>query len=129
MTAVDAAAMRRRTTNDNAVDIRCLARAVSNIIHRGASTGEPPFALESCRVVDAGRLPTQHLSDGSYFATVNPVLHEGKRHAVCVRRGRGRRAQIKCNNQIVDDVEYVERYCGNCALWGGVCIGQGQHQR
>ena len=65
---------------------------VSDIIHKGASTGEPCF--------DAGRLTTQHLSDGSYYAIANLMLREGRRHAVRVRRGRGRRAQIGRNNQI-----------------------------
>ena len=65
---------------------------VSDIIHNGASTGEPCF--------DAGRLTTQHLSDGSYYAIANLMLREGRRHAVRVRRGRGRRAQIGRNNQI-----------------------------
>ena len=65
---------------------------VSNIIHNGASTGEPCF--------DARRLTTQHISDGSYYAIANLMLREGRRHAVRVRRGRGRRAQIGRNNQI-----------------------------
>jgi hypothetical protein len=65
---------------------------VSDIIHKGASTGEPCF--------DAGRLTTQHLSDGSYYAIANLMLREGRRHAMRVRRGRGRRAQIGRNNQI-----------------------------
>ena len=43
---------------------------------------------------------TQHLSDGSYYAIANLMLREGRRHAVRVRRGRGRRAQIGRNNQI-----------------------------
>jgi hypothetical protein len=58
---------------------------VSDMIHRGAAstTGtEPRFALESCRVVDAGRLPSQHPSDGSYYALADLVLREGRRHAV-----------------------------------------------
>ena len=74
-----------------------------DIIHNGASTGKPCF--------DAGRLTTQHLSDGSYYAIANLMLREGRRHAVRVRRGRGRRAQIGRNNQIWDDSEDVERYC------------------
>ena len=65
---------------------------VSDIIHNGASTGEPCF--------DAGRLTTQHLSDGSYYAIANLMLREGRRHAVRVRSGWGRRAQIRRNNQI-----------------------------
>ncbi len=39
---------------------------VSDIIHNGASTGEPCF--------DAGRLTTQHLSNGSYYAIANLML-------------------------------------------------------
>ena len=65
---------------------------VSDIIHNGASTGKPCF--------DAGRLTTQHHSDGSYYTIANLMLHEGRRHAVRVRSGRGRRAQIGRNNQI-----------------------------
>jgi hypothetical protein len=98
---------------------------VSDIIHNGASTGEPCF--------DAERLTTQHLSDGSYYAIANLMLREGRRHAVRVRRGRGRRAQSDAtikfrttrrtwrdtaarDNQIEDNVKDVERYCGNCAV-------------
>ena len=95
--AVDAVAMRRRTTNDDAVDRRCIAGAVSNIIHRGATTSEPRF--------DARRQTTQHLSDCSYCAIANLMLREGRRHVVCVRRGRGRWAQIGRNNQIEDNVD------------------------
>ena len=65
---------------------------VSNIIHNGASTDKPCF--------DAGRLTVQHLSAGSYYVIANLMLREGRRHAVRVRRGRGRRAQIGRNNQI-----------------------------
>ena len=94
MAAVDAVALRRRTTNDDAVDRRRLAGVVSDIIHRGALTGEPRF--------EAGRLTTQLLSDCSYCAIANLMLCEGRRHTVRVRvrRGRGRRAQIGRNNQI-----------------------------
>ena len=70
--------MRRQMTNNDAVDRCRLAGAVSNIIHHSASTGEPRFALESYRIVDAGRLPMQHLSNNSYYAIVNLVLHEGR---------------------------------------------------
>ena len=94
---MDAVAMRRRMTNDDAVDRRRLAGAVSNIIHCSATTGEPRF--------DAGRQTTQHLSDCSYCAIANLMLREGRRHIVRVRRGRGRRAQIGRNNQIEDDVD------------------------
>ena len=74
----------RRTTYDDAVD------GVRHYPQR-TSTG-------AC--FDAGRLTTQHLSDGSYYAITNLMLREGRRHAVRVRRGRGRRAQIGRNNQI-----------------------------
>ncbi len=40
------------------------------------------FPFENCTVLDAGRLPTQHSSDDSYFALIDIVLREGKRHAV-----------------------------------------------
>jgi hypothetical protein len=95
--AVDAVAMQQRTTNNDAVDQRHLAAEVIDIIHCGASTGEPCF--------NAGRLMTQHLSDGSYYAISNLMLRKGRRHAVRGRRGRGRRAQIRCNDQIEDDVD------------------------
>jgi hypothetical protein len=75
----------QRTTYDNAVD------GVRHYPQR-ASTGEPCF--------DAGRLTMQHLSDGSYYAIANLMLREGRRHAVRVRSGWGRRAQIGRNNQI-----------------------------
>ena len=76
------------------MDRRRLAGAVSGIIHRCASTGEPHF--------DTRRLTTQHRPDFSYCAIANLMLREGRRHAVRVRvrRGRGRRAQIGRNNQI-----------------------------
>jgi pseudouridine synthase len=72
-----------------------LAEIVADMIHRGQST-RPHFTYESCRVLDAGRLPTQHPSDDSYYALADLVLREGKRHAVrriiknaSVRGGRG----------------------------------------
>ena len=74
--AVDVVAMRRWTTNDDAVDRHRLAGAVSDIIHRGASTGKPRF--------DVGKLTAQHLSNGSYCAIANLMLREGRRHAVRV---------------------------------------------
>ncbi|KAL7540612.1 hypothetical protein ACHAXR_010256 [Thalassiosira sp. AJA248-18] len=40
------------------------------------------FPFESCHVLDVGKLPTQHSSDDSYYALVDLVLREGKRHAV-----------------------------------------------
>jgi hypothetical protein len=92
-------------------------------------TGEPRFALESCRVVIAGRLPKQHLSDSSYYVNANLVLQEGRRHALHVQRCRSRRAQIGCNNQNKDNMKDVERYCGNRAMQGGVCGTQGPHRR
>ena len=75
----------RRTTYDDAVD------GVRHYPH-GASIGEPCF--------DTGRLTTQHLSDGSYYAITNLMLRKGRRHDVRVRCGRGCRAQIGRNNQI-----------------------------
>ena len=33
------------------------------------------------------------------------------------------------DNQIEDDVEDVERYCGNCAVRGGVRFAQGSCRR
>jgi len=95
--AENAMAMQRRTTNDDAVDQRRLSGAMSDIIHCGASTGEPRF--------NAGRLTMQHLSDCSYCAIANLMLRKGRRHTVHVRRGRGRRAQIGRNNQIEDNVD------------------------
>ena len=93
MAAVDAVALQRRTTNDDAVDRRRLTGVVSDIIHRGTLTGEPRF--------DARRLTKQHLSDCSYCAIANLMLLEGRRHTVHVQR----RAQIGRNNQIEDDVD------------------------
>ena len=43
---------------------------------------EPRFPYESCTIIDAGKLPTQHISDDRYYALVDLVLAEGKRHAV-----------------------------------------------
>ncbi|KAL3809558.1 hypothetical protein ACHAXA_001832 [Cyclostephanos tholiformis] len=60
---------------------RHLAEMVSDMIHRGQSTG-PHFMYESCRVLDVGRLTTQHPSDDSYYALVDLALREGKRHEV-----------------------------------------------
>ena len=51
------------------------------------------------------RLTTQQLSNGSYCAIANLMLHKGRRHAVRVRCGWGLRAQIGCNNQIEDNVD------------------------
>ena len=95
--AVDAVAMQQRTTNNDAVDRRHLAAEAIDIIHCGASTGEPCF--------NTRRLMTQHLSDGSYYAISNLMLRKGRRHAVCGRCGRRRRAQIRRNDQIEDDVD------------------------
>ena len=43
---------------------------------------KPHFPYDSCTVLDAGRLSSQHASDDSYYALVDIVLREGKRHAV-----------------------------------------------
>ena len=43
---------------------------------------KPHFPYDSCTVLDAGRLPSQNSSDDSYYALVDIVLREGKRHAV-----------------------------------------------
>ena len=75
-TVVDAVAMQRWTTHDDAVDRRRLAGAVSDIIYRGTLTSKPGF--------NAGRLTMQHLSDCSYCAIANLMLCKGRRHAVCV---------------------------------------------
>jgi pseudouridine synthase len=40
------------------------------------------FPFESCTVLDVGKLPSQHSSDDSYYALIDLVLCEGKRHAV-----------------------------------------------
>eukprot|EP00984_Skeletonema_dohrnii_P000581 scaffold189_cov124-Skeletonema_dohrnii-CCMP3373.AAC.2 len=40
------------------------------------------FPFETCNVLDVGKLPSQHLSDDSYYALIDLVLCEGKRHAV-----------------------------------------------
>ncbi len=40
------------------------------------------FPFEQCNVLDVGKLPSQHSSDGSYYALIDLVLREGKRHAV-----------------------------------------------
>ena len=39
------------------------------------------------------------------------------------------RATAACDNQIEDDVEDMERYCGNCAVRGGVRVAQGPRRR
>jgi len=46
------------------------------------ATTKPHFPYQSCRVIDAGKLPNQHASDDSYYAIVDLVLREGKRHMV-----------------------------------------------
>jgi len=46
------------------------------------TTPPPQFPYESCRVLDVGKLPSQHPSDDSYHALIDLVLREGKRHAV-----------------------------------------------
>lgn len=40
------------------------------------------FPFESCNVLDVGQLPSQHSLDDSYYALIDLVLCEGKRHAV-----------------------------------------------
>ena len=40
------------------------------------------FPYESIKVLDAGKVPTQHTSDDSYYAVIDITLREGKRHAV-----------------------------------------------
>eukprot|EP00985_Skeletonema_marinoi_P006106 scaffold2650_cov182-Skeletonema_marinoi.AAC.3 len=40
------------------------------------------FPFENCNVLDVGKLPSQHSSDDSYYALIDLVLCEGKRHAV-----------------------------------------------
>eukprot|EP00986_Skeletonema_menzelii_P001188 scaffold312_cov145-Skeletonema_menzelii.AAC.4 len=40
------------------------------------------FPFESCNVLDVGKLSSQHSSDDSYYALIDLVLCEGKRHAV-----------------------------------------------
>ncbi|KAL3784547.1 hypothetical protein ACHAW5_003764 [Stephanodiscus triporus] len=78
-TTTDATAGRR--VDDRRRPHRRLAEMVADMIHRGQST-RPHFTYESCRVLDAGRLPTQHPSDESFYALADLVLREGKRHAV-----------------------------------------------
>jgi len=58
-----------------------LSKQVSAMIQRGTLT-PPYFTYKSCRVHEVGRLDTQHSSDDSYYALVDLVLQEGKRHAV-----------------------------------------------
>jgi pseudouridine synthase len=58
-----------------------LSKQVSDMVQRG--TLRPPyFTYKSCLVHDVGRLDNQHSSDDSYYALVDLVLQEGKRHAV-----------------------------------------------
>ena len=40
------------------------------------------FPFESCNVLDVGQLQSQHSLDDSYYALIDLVLCEGKRHAV-----------------------------------------------
>ena len=40
------------------------------------------FPYESIKVLDTGKIPTQHTSDDSYYAVIDITLREGKRHAV-----------------------------------------------
>jgi len=70
-----------------------LADKIAEMIHLG---NQPPlpltmkdtnqqqqhFPYESIKVLDAGKIPTQHSSDDSYYAVIDVILREGKRHAV-----------------------------------------------
>lgn len=58
-----------------------LSKQVSDMIQRGTLT-PPYFTYKSCHVHDVGQLDTQHSSDDSYYALIDLVLQEGKRHAV-----------------------------------------------
>jgi hypothetical protein len=71
----------------------------------------------------------QHLSNSSYYAIAKLVLHKGRRPAMYVQCGWGCRSQIRRNIQIEDDVDDVERYCGNRAMQGSICIVQGLPRR
>jgi len=69
---------------------RSFADLIGEMIERGnrvptttsTTSQKAYFPFESCTVLDAGRLPSQHSSDDSYFALIDLVLREGKRHAV-----------------------------------------------
>lgn len=69
----------------------------------------PCFPFESCSILDAGRLPAQHPSDDSYYALVDLVLREGKRHAV---RRLARNAGLRVLYLSRVAVEGLEGVCG-----------------
>jgi len=78
------------TTNSN----EYLADKIAQMIHLGNQPPPPRptakdtkqqqqhFPYESIKVLDAGKIPTQHSSDDSYYAVIDIILREGKRHAV-----------------------------------------------
>jgi len=76
------------TTNSNGY----FADKIAEMIHLGNQPPSPHntkqqqqqqhFPYESIKVLDAGKLPTQHTSDDSYYAVIDIILREGKRHAV-----------------------------------------------
>ncbi|KAL7526090.1 hypothetical protein ACHAWF_001627 [Thalassiosira exigua] len=59
-----------------------LAGRIVDMIQRGNDESKSCFPYESCKVLDAGKLPSQHTSDDSYYAIVKIILREGKRHAI-----------------------------------------------
>ena len=74
-------------------DIDYLAEKIAEMIHLGNQPPSPStikdtkqqqqhFPYESVKVLDAGKIPTQHSSDDSYYAVIDITLREGKRHAV-----------------------------------------------
>ena len=76
----------RRTTYDDAVD---------GVRHYPQRRVNRRALLRRWEANDAAPLRRQ-----LYYAIADLMLREGRRHAVRVRRGRGRRAQIGRNNQI-----------------------------
>jgi pseudouridine synthase len=76
--------MRIQHPHDNELGVTtkdALSKQVSEMIQRGTLT-PPFFTYKSCHVHDVGQLDTQHSSDDSYYALIDLVLQEGKRHAV-----------------------------------------------
>ena len=71
-----------------------LADKIADMIHLGNQPPSPAttkdtkkqqqqqFPYESIKVLNAGKIPTQHSSDDSYYAVIDIILREGKRHAV-----------------------------------------------
>ena len=70
-----------------------LADKIADMIHLGNQPPPPAttkdtkkqlqhFPYESIKVLNAGKIPTQHSSDDSYYAVIDIILREGKRHAV-----------------------------------------------